>query len=88
MRHVFILSTCLFLVACSRPSDPWPDRADACGAAAFSAAVGQPAVALALPTDRPVRVIAPGQPVTMDYNAERLNVLVDSVGIVTELRCG
>ena len=35
-----------------------------------------------------VRVIRPGQMVTMDYVAERLNVEVDAAGKVTSARCG
>ncbi len=35
-----------------------------------------------------LRVIWPGQAVTMDYSATRLNVRVDSMGIVQSLSCG
>ncbi len=36
----------------------------------------------------PVRVIAPGTAVTMDYSASRLNLETDASGRVTRFRCG
>ena len=35
-----------------------------------------------------VRVITPGQMVTMDFDEERLNIEVDEAGTITALRCG
>lgn len=35
-----------------------------------------------------VRVIEPGQPVTMDYSEERLNIHVNERGAITSLKCG
>lgn len=35
-----------------------------------------------------VRVIEPGQAVTMDYRADRLNIDVNERGAITGLRCG
>jgi hypothetical protein len=35
-----------------------------------------------------VRVIEPGQPVTMDYNPERLNIDVNERGAIIGLKCG
>lgn len=37
---------------------------------------------------RVVRVLRPGQPVTMDYSVERLNIEVDDEGVVTRVHCG
>ena len=34
------------------------------------------------------RVIAPGQPVTKDFNAARVNVYIDSARMITRLTCG
>ena len=34
------------------------------------------------------RILKPDQPATMDYHAERRNVMIDDNGIVTEIRCG
>ncbi|MCM2251256.1 MAG: I78 family peptidase inhibitor [Ramlibacter sp.] len=35
-----------------------------------------------------VRVIRPGQMVTLEYNEQRLNIEVDAAGRVTRVRCG
>jgi hypothetical protein len=37
---------------------------------------------------RLVRVIRPGEAVTMDFNAERVNIELDSAGHVVRVRCG
>ncbi|MDX3883974.1 MAG: I78 family peptidase inhibitor [Sphingomonas sp.] len=37
---------------------------------------------------RTVRMLRPGQPVTMDYRADRLNVEVDSRQFIRSIRCG
>lgn len=35
-----------------------------------------------------VRMLKPGQPMTMDYRSDRLNVMLDDAGLVAEVRCG
>ena len=35
-----------------------------------------------------LRVLREGQPATMDYNQERLNVITNDAGKITALRCG
>ncbi|MBV8247156.1 MAG: hypothetical protein JO200_01770 [Comamonas sp.] len=35
-----------------------------------------------------LRVLREGQPATMDYNQERLNVITNEAGKITALRCG
>lgn len=37
---------------------------------------------------RAVRVLRPGQMVTMEYRADRLNIDVDAQGVITGIRCG
>jgi hypothetical protein len=37
---------------------------------------------------RTARVIRPGQPVTMDFREDRLNLEVDAGDVVTTVRCG
>lgn len=37
---------------------------------------------------RDVRVIEPGQAVTMDYRHDRLNIDVNELGAITGVRCG
>ncbi len=85
MRRVAIAAM-LTLAACV----PEPgDTEDACGAGALQVLVGQP-LAMFDPASvkGPVRVIAPGMPVTMDYRAERLNVEHDAARIITRIICG
>lgn len=53
------------------------------------ALVGHPAAGI--PFDDfpfPVRVVAPGMAVTMDYSADRLTVETDRRGIITRFGCG
>ncbi len=38
-------------------------------------------------TGRPFRIIKPGQAVTMDYRADRINADLDDKGIVTRMHC-
>lgn len=76
------------LGACSPDSDG-PPATDACGAAALSGFVGQPAEALrGQITDRPVRVIGPDTMVTMDYLEGRLNLHTDAAGVILQIDCG
>lgn len=37
---------------------------------------------------QPVRWIAPGQAITLDYNDRRLNVILDEDGRIAVMRCG
>lgn len=65
---------------------------DPCHAADFEYLIGEQAPdAKALATlegPKRVRVIGPGDMVTMDYLAQRLNIETDAEGIVLRLRCG
>jgi len=36
----------------------------------------------------PVRWIAPGQPVTLDFNPARLNIILDERNEIAAMRCG
>lgn len=36
----------------------------------------------------PVRIIRPNQPMTMDYNPDRLTIILDFRDVIRELRCG
>lgn len=63
--------------------------ADACGAGALQGLVGQPLAALdAVRVTGPLRVIAPGMAVTMDFRADRLNVEHDAARVITRISCG
>lgn len=81
----------LALAACVEEAPPPREVGgeDACGAAALQHLVGQPASALdgvALPAS--FRLIRPGMAVTMDYSAERLNVLLDDSDVIEAITCG
>ena len=83
------LRTCLALgglVSVIAACTPAPE--DTCGAKDYLDAIGQPPGFVTLPTDRPVRILRPGEAMTLDYIPERLNVEVGSLGLVTALRCG
>lgn len=51
--------------------------------------IGQPVDETALKgLDRPYRVLSPDSAATQDFNIDRLNILTNAKGIVTDIRCG
>lgn len=67
---------------------PQPDLSS-CGATGLDGLVGSPVTLL--PTSgawTTLRVIKPGQMVTMDFSPTRLNVRVDDAGTILALTCG
>lgn len=96
-----LLSSLLLLAACaSQPpadsaADSIPDSASgACQADAAQGHVGQPATDASIEAARiavgakSVRVLKPGQPATMDYRHDRVNVLLDDAGNIARITCG
>lgn len=102
-RNAVILGATLLLAACQTGSDggstapppaPPPPQSTNCEASGATWAVGQHA------TDRVVerarlaagaetaRVVRPDEAVTMEFNAQRLNLEVDERGVVQDVRCG
>ncbi|MGJ8611347.1 MAG: I78 family peptidase inhibitor [Octadecabacter sp.] len=83
------------LTACATPAPPLPDRPalpptarDTCGASEYGALIGQDATALEqVLIMRQVRVIRPGQPVTMDLRPERINFDVAADNRITSIHC-
>jgi Peptidase inhibitor I78 family len=68
------------------PPTPAPDT---CGAAGVTPLIGQPEAVLAATTfARPIRILRPGQPMTEDYSAQRLNITLDAQGRITGGWCG
>jgi hypothetical protein len=63
---------------------------DSCGASTHASLVGQDKSGAPVATEgRPVRVVCSTCPMTMDYNAARLNVIFDEkTGVVQKLNCG
>lgn len=60
-----------------------------CAADGAQQFVGQPESVLKTASfSEPVRIIHPGQPVTMDYNPGRLNIQIDAAGIIARVSCG
>ncbi|QFS84048.1 I78 family peptidase inhibitor [Roseivivax sp. THAF197b] len=92
MRPAFILSLFVMFAACSETDAPasgdLPGMPQDCDADRHAAFIGQPADSLELDHAGPVRVLAPGSLMTMDYRTDRLNVRTDDAGIVTDFFCG
>ena len=94
-----ILISLILLAACAQtsttaPSSSPPDtaeeatRQDTCHASQFRRFIGQDVSAIDRSTLPPrARVIMPGQMVTMDFSAERLNIRVGPDNKVTEVGC-
>ncbi|RYG30157.1 MAG: Elastase inhibitor AFLEI Flags: Precursor [Burkholderiales bacterium] len=69
------------------PADP--AMADTCNMAQYTALVGKPVTDAGVPAAGPsVRIIKPGDQVTMDFSEARLNIDVDAAGVITGMRCG
>jgi hypothetical protein len=68
---------------------------DTCNVAFYSGLIGKPVTDPGVPSlgDRDwtigaVRIIEPGDEVTMNFDKERLNIDVDAAGVITGMRCG
>jgi hypothetical protein len=76
----------------SEPAPPPPAATattDTCNMAQYSALVGKPSSDAGVPAPGPtVRIIKPGDQVTMDFSAARLNIEVNSAGVITSMKCG
>jgi len=91
MKHILFPATIgltLVGLAACLPSDEGIEM-NSCGAEALQALVGQSETVLE-GADLPalVRVIRPGDAVTLDFNPVRLNVELDGDGTITKLYCG
>ena len=87
-RHIAGGAALLLLAACVAEGGPEP-VAEACGASGLQVLVGQPASRLeTMRFSQPLRVINPGQMVTMDYIEARLNISVDEAGRISRVSCG
>ena len=60
---------------------------DTCGASGYRSMVGSNVAAITIPAGLNHRIIAPDTPVTMDFNAERINFLTDANGLITSVEC-
>lgn len=90
------IAAVLALAACTTPPRPVADTpaAGQCNADAARRHVGKPATAATVQTARTdagastARILKPGQMVTMEYQADRLNLDVDAANVITNVRCG
>ncbi|WP_169739547.1 I78 family peptidase inhibitor [Thioclava pacifica] len=88
---LFLCAGLLALTACkSEDSSASEDAGDPgmCPPPAIAALVGRDVAALdAIYFEGALRVIRPSEAVTMDYNAQRVNVLLDDQDVITEVKC-
>lgn len=86
--------TLLVATGCASQPPAAPPPSSACNAAAAQAAIGKPATASVMEearraaNARMVRMLRPGQVVTLEFNAERLNLEVDAANVVRRASCG
>lgn len=93
-----LLGTLLLAVACT-PDDKEDEArgggnsgdgaAEVCGADSYTNHVGQSRDVLALMTfPTPMRLIGPGDAVTMDHLPQRLNIVYGEDDLITRVYCG
>ena len=90
-RHALSLLVLPLLAACAAPGTvpARPDQSgDACGASGYQSLIGRPLAAVTLPAGLDLRIINPGDAVTMDFRDTRLNFELDADGNVAVVRCG
>ena len=87
MKRILILT---LLAGCAAQEQPLPpQREDTCGAARFADLIGQNATALEKTLLLgPVRVIRPGDAVTMDFRPTRINFKISENDTIRTIDCG
>lgn len=91
---LLLLPASLALAACATPTPDAPVAHARCDAAAAQRHVGHPATPEMVEAARRdagaerVRTIKPGQMVTMEYLAGRLNLYLDASGRIERIACG
>ena len=83
------LAACATPPAATTPGNPEEaTQADTCGIARFQHWIGMRAAQIDRATlPQGTRVITPEMAVTMDFRAERLNIMVGTDGIIGSMRC-
>lgn len=72
----------------SRPSIP-PPQSDTCGAGPHASLIGQERTALErVLIMREIRIVRPGDAVTLDFRPTRLNIEIGTDGRIASLYCG
>lgn len=93
MRTQIALVTIAALAACGpqqnggASSGASAGGADTCNAASYAGMIGQDAV-VALSIPDPKRQYRLGDPVTMDFNASRVNIILDQTDVIVDIKCG
>lgn len=93
MRVILGFVVLATLAACDLPTDVpvrlGPDDGAACPASRYSPTIGQRLadVPIDWPADK-LRIVAQGQPVTLDYRPDRMTVSYDAAGRITGFSCG
>ncbi|WP_296418126.1 I78 family peptidase inhibitor [Pseudooctadecabacter sp.] len=95
MRQSLIIALLLGLAACAAPVPPTPALPpvpaatdDTCNAGRHAGLVGQDATALErVLILAPVRLIRPGQAVTMDFRPDRINFTIGPDNRITSISC-
>lgn len=87
MKRLLLL---LAVAACTQaPAIMPPPPQDTCDAVRYAALVGQDATVLeTVLLLGKVRIIRPGQPVTKDFAADRINFMIDDTKRIERISCG
>ena len=92
-RFSFVSVICAILTGCGTteliPPPAFPEESyDTCGGSQYADLIGQPDYALekVLILDE-VRILRPGDIVTMEYRMRRLNFEIDENGIIDRIYC-
>jgi hypothetical protein len=65
-----------------------PPVDETCPADEYQGFLGSPLAAVTYPAELDARIIRPGDMVTMEYDADRMNIRVDESGEITRVYCG
>jgi hypothetical protein len=89
MRMMGVMAVSLMAVAACKEEAPVQQGSTSCDPAQFAFLIGQDRSALeGVITPEVVRVMGENDAATMDFNAERLNVVHDAAGKILEVTCG
>ena len=89
-----ILLVAMPLIACAPQTPPKIQAPGKCSITGLKAFIGKRSTvglandALKRANANTVRVIGPGEAVTMDYRADRLNIHIDDKGNIDHFNCG
>jgi Peptidase inhibitor I78 family len=91
MKHalVALFVVPVFLAGCVETMPMPVEPEDQCGASDLQYLVGQRGRVLdGMRFSQPLRVVQPGMAVTMDFQAERLNIWLDDRDVIERVTCG